>query len=638
MNNKIFTPKRFFLGMLLLMFALPLTPLQAQDVEQDRATMKKVREAFDRYLFASSSADSLEKARANAVAELASNIRTTVERKDVNTIHSRREGRDIQEQSTYDMISKTFTNVDLTAYQTLIVGKPSKKDKNYTVFVYISLENVNKIIAEIKEKEQEDRAEQIRRDSANICFYYHEGLRSMKEMRVGDALKNLYWSYVLGLGTDVKIEEDGMISPASLLAESRIDQVLNGIQISAVSSNKVRIDEFREKTVVDLSFECTWEGKTQKVTNLDYTYNDGNVTQRGPRVRDGVGTMDIQGNLDEVRVSCIYKYDQSETSAEVYEVVKAKGDKTFASATKVVKIDQVSDQSKATAPSEAFSDMASDADTSTIQRNHDVIMARMQTIEQAIREKDYGSVVDFFTEEGYKSFTKLIKYGDATIIGEPQYRFLDFGQVALCRGLTMQFRFKRNKQFIEHMEFRFNNQNLVESIAFTLTNVAENDLLGKGSWDRNERMCLMTFLEDYQTAYALGRIEYLERIFSDKALIIRGTKLYEKKTTDDGITLAPGVVYDTMSKAQYMDHLRNHFRTKEYINLNFTETDFDRTSNADGFYTIRVRQEYFSNTYGDVGWLFLLVDLRGEDPVIHVRAWQNDKLPLKSLIGIHDFY
>ena len=74
------------------------------------------------------------------------------------------------------------------------------------------------------------------------------------------------------------------------------------------------------------------------------------------------------------------------------------------------------------------------------------------------------------------------------------------------------------------------------------------------------------------------------------------------------------------------------------INLNFTDTDFKRASDGDEFYGIRVRQEYFSNTYGDVGYLFLLVDLRFDEPIIHVRAWQNDKLPLDALFGLSDVY
>ena len=51
--------------------------------------------------------------------------------------------------------------------------------------------------------------------------------------------------------------------------------------------------------------------------------------------------------------------------------------------------------------------------------------------------------------------------------------------------------------------------------------------------------------------------------------------------------------------------------------MNFTDTDFERSSNGKDFYGIQVRQEYFSDTYGDVGYLFLLVDLRFDEPVIN---------------------
>lgn len=45
------------------------------------------------------------------------------------------------------------------------------------------------------------------------------------------------------------------------------------------------------------------------------------------------------------------------------------------------------------------------------------------------------------------------------------------------------------------------------------------------SWEEDSRICLIRFLEDYQTAYALKRLDYIESIFSDDAWIITGTVL-----------------------------------------------------------------------------------------------------------------
>lgn len=81
------------------------------------------------------------------------------------------------------------------------------------------------------------------------------------------------------------------------------------------------------------------------------------------------------------------------------------------------------------------------------------------------------------------------------------------------------------------------------------------------------------------------------------------------------------------------------FKAQEYINLRFTDTDFSKAQcNNDNIYGVRLRQEYYSSTYGDVGYLFLLVDLRDIlKPIIHIRAWQLDKIDLEKLMQLRDF-
>ena len=620
----------------------------AQDLEQNRSIMKKVQAASDKYLYAIASADSLDQATTDAVALLSSQIMTDVQVVTDSRVNSTLSNGELNEESVFSQVSKTFSNVQLSDYQLLLVGKPQKKNKEYTVFVFITKERVNEIVDEIKEQEKEAQAQRERQASLDVKFYYGEAGKAVKDYRIGDALKYLYWSYVISLDTKVTLEEGAKPQPATALLETKIDHLLNDIRISVVSYEKVKINDFQEKYKAVLDIEYVQNGKAHKVTNLDYEYYDGITTKSGPRVRDGIGTLDLPYDMDEVRLQCIYKYDENETPPEIFALVKAKGGKKFASASKIVSISHEVKEKGAQAQirnivSQAVEEILTTDDTTAVVtstetvHNHEVMLSRIQAVEQAIRDKDYASVNSYFTEEGFDSFKKLIKYGNASIIGTPKYRFLDFGKLTLCRSITMQFCFRNNKQFIEDVTFRFNEDNVIESLAFTLSDVSERDILEKGKWERDSRLTLMTFLEDYQTAYALGRIDYLERIFSENALIIVGNKV-EKRKINDGIIITESVKYDTLSKTQYMNRLRRHFNTKEYINLNFTETDFERSSNGKEFYGIRVRQEYFSNTYGDVGYLFLLVDLRHDEPVIHIRAWQNDKLPLEALFGMTDCY
>ena len=632
-----------------LILFLTVFSASAQDIKQQRESMRQVQAASDRYLFTSASADSLDQAKASAVKQLASQIMTNVTSYSNYDLSHKSENGKMDERVLFKQVSETFTNVRLRDYQTLVVGKPDKRNKLYTVFVYIDKAKVKEIYDEIEEREREAQKEREEKVAKDVRFYYSEGCKAVKDVRIGDALKNWYWCYVLSLGTNVAIEQGGREEPAARLVEAQIEKLLNAIRVTPVAYQVVPINDFQNRYRVRLNIEYVDDkGVAKKVTNLDYKYNDGITSdQGGPRVRDGNGTLDLQyEDIDEVSLFITYKYDESETPPDMYEMVKAKGKKTFAAATKRVTIPDalryITEEPvmESEEESKLLDTLAMETgDLKSEVHDHQEMLQRIEAIEAAIRNKDYASVKDYFTDEGYDCFNKLVKYGKATIVGKPQYRFLDFGPITLCRSITMQFSFLNNrKQFIEDVTFRFNADNLVESLAFTLSDVAESDILGKGNWDRNSRLLLLSFLEDYQTAYALGRIDYLERIFSEQALIIVGNKVMQRKMSNDRIIMTESVKYDTLSKAQYMRRLREHFGRKKYINLNFTDTDFERASNGKNFYGIRVRQEYFSDTYGDVGYLFLLVDLRFDEPIIHVRAWQNDKLPLEDLFDLSDLW
>lgn len=632
--------KRIILTLILSTLFLSLS---AQEIDRDRRIMERVMADNDKYTYASASHDTLEVAVKNAVAMLASQIVTDVKVQAKSEIHSITGNGDVEERLFYDQIAETFTNIRLKDYHTLVVAKPDKKSTKYTAFVYIEKESIAQIYAEIEEEEREARQARERQASKDVNFYYNEGCKAVKDVRIGDALKYWYWAYALSIGTKVTISAE----PATRFLETKIDQLLSNIQVTAISCDKVKINDLQEKYNVILNIQYKDDDSVlHRVTNLDFEYHDGYTQQKGARVRDGVGTLELQYELDEVRFYCVYNYDENETPADVYAIVKSKETKKFSSAIKMVKISNEAKKVKEIVvnPSDVelpvtYSTQEKETTTVAIpsQSKQDLLLGKMESIENAIRTKNYTSVKSLFTDEGYDNFLKLVRRGNATIVGKPQYKFMDYGRLTLCRCITMQFRFRNNKQFIENVTFRFNADNLVESLAFTLSDVAESDILQKGEWNRDSRLTLMTFLEDYQTAYALGRDKYLESIFSDNALIIVGNKL-ESRVVADGLKLVEHVRYDTLSKKQYINRLRGHFATKEYINLNFTETDFQRASNNKEMYGIRVRQEYFSSNYGDVGYLFLLVDLRNELPIIHVRAWQNDKLPLESLIQLNDFY
>ncbi len=271
--------------------------------------------------------------------------------------------------------------------------------------------------------------------------------------------------------------------------------------------------------------------------------------------------------------------------------------------------------------------------------NENSYLSKIAVIENALRCGNISKARECFSQEGYNMLDTLSRYGKMTVVGKPEYKFLKYNDEVLCRSITVQFDFKNTPGFSQDLVFRFDTINkVVTSLAFRLSDQAEFDIVSKTKWPEESRLILVNFLEDYQTAYALKRHRYLESIYSDDALIIVG-RIIKKTEIPDRMTLklsTEEAVLTKYDKDTYMKNLSMCFKNNEYIRLRFTETDFTKANNNSDVYGIRVRQEYFSSFYGDVGYLFLLVDLRGAQPLIHVRAWQPDKVDLNKLMTMSD--
>lgn len=203
----------------------------------------------------------------------------------------------------------------------------------------------------------------------------------------------------------------------------------------------------------------------------------------------------------------------------------------------------------------------------------------------------------------------------------------------------MRFGFN-NMSFTRDVVFRFNKESKkVTSIAFRLSDTAEKGIWDNTNWKVDSRLVLINFLEDYQTAYAFKQLEYLDKIFSDDALIIVGHVVETKPVMQDGVLYGKNTKVERTkkTKAQFIQDLGRQFRNKSYINIHFTDIDVRRAAGEDEeVFGVQVKQYYHSNNYNDDGYLFLMVDLREELPIIHVRTWQPGKTDIEELITLKD--
>jgi hypothetical protein len=197
----------------------------------------------------------------------------------------------------------------------------------------------------------------------------------------------------------------------------------------------------------------------------------------------------------------------------------------------------------------------------------------------------------------------------------------------------MNFSFPKSKQQLENVVFTFNKYGLIDGVQFALEEVAARNVMGDNGIDELSRLILINFLENYKTAFAMKNLEYIESIFSDDAVIITGRVLRTTEQSSefkniqskmDNQVVHGNVLYTRMSKEHYIKRLKNSFNSKEWINIKFGGTTIDSSKQSNTF-GVRLVQDYFSNNYGDHGYLFLLIDASDrENPLIRVRMWQPE--------------
>ena len=99
------------------------------------------------------------------------------------------------------------------------------------------------------------------------------------------------------------------------------------------------------------------------------------------------------------------------------------------------------------------------------------------------------------------------------------------------------------------------------------------------------------------------------------------------------------VKYIKLTKQEYLDRLRMVFKSNEVVNIQFDENTVKKARPDSKIYGIQIAQNYYSTSYADKGYLFLMIDLNDSlNPKIYVRTWQPTKNSDGSVYGITDFH
>ena len=529
----------------------------------------------------------------------------------------------LDSRSACQMVVNTYSQATLTNTKRLVISN----EPDAYVLRYVKRSEIERIFAGRKNK---------------VIDLVGMAVKAEKSAKVDDALRNYYWALCLLKSLQYENEvkwTDGEGKEHLLITwiPEQINSILGDVSV--------------QKTGMDGSTMLMQFGyKGKPVQSLDFTYFDGVDWSPICSARDGRAMAEMRpGQVPEsVNIKCEYSYEgQSHIDKEIETVMGVMKGTSFRKA--YLTLSNKGGGSKVAGAAKGVAQLSTGNSTAAFAASglktvdntgtYDKVMGR---IAAAIQNRNYEGVKSEFTPDGWTTFRKLIQYGSARIYGTPHYTYVGYGNKVICRGLPMNFSFKSNRRrFMEEVTFTFNANKKIENVAFGLGEQAEKDILMKGDWAELARVALMNFLEDYKTAFALKDLNYIKSVFDDNAVIIIGKTISRaaRKPGDVGVHVSDKVYkYTRYTKDEYVKNLAYSFASQEFINIRFANNDVVKLGNGGEVYGIQIKQDYYSSSYGDTGYLFLMVDLNNpEKPIIKVRTWQPEKDPNFGLINAYDF-
>ena len=563
----------------------------------------------DNYLIGMGVSSNIEEARQSALSDLASKISTKVSSQFNYVLINENKERDVNSEARMKSVINSYSNVTLKDVAEHVV----KDKQGYSVFRYMKVSDMRAM---------------FKRRVGLAKKWANEAIQREKEGKVGDALQDFYWSLaLLNSCPDADLETIGY-SETSMQQDihRRVKEILDDITIKATSVEKEPDGQY-------VTLNVFYHGKP--AVNFKYKYYNGKEFSEIYTAKDGEGELLVppSANLRRLKIWAEYECrEEANIHPDVRSVMEFTDPVTFKAAeftvdTKNCETIQKEDFDVIYKPKDEAS---TDSYETVPELSVSIFQQTIHNIEQGIVKRNYQSLKGFFTDEGWEMFDALIHYGNAKLLRAPLVEFLpDKDGGAICRSFPMSFTFKGNRRtFTEDVVFYLNNEAKVTEVAFGLEQAAVNDIMNRGSWSQDARQTMIHFLETYKTAYALKRLDYISSIFSQEALIVTGWVVKGTGQTEMKPARPSHIRYVRQTKDQYIKSLKRCFASNEYVNIRFADNNIRRSATKPDIYGIQIKQDYFSSTYGDTGYLFLLIDFeKPETPLIHVRTWQPDLDP-----------
>ena len=601
--------KRFFLTLICLFGGY--YSLVAQSV------IEVLRDAnFTKYVWAKGYGATIEDADRDAMNTLAKTETQVLASGEIK-IKNRSAGQSVKSEVDYDGKSSTLSSVYLSNVKREVLADVDGKK---CVLRYISVGDWDKRHEVLKGKIEE---------------YIESGKYATL---VEDKIRYYAWANILlelYPTTNESIKANGQNARQWLPVELR--NILNKIKISVIG---IEVDKANKNYPHKLYLDFIYDG--EPISYLQFAYFDGRGWSN-ESIKDGRSVVQV-ANLEptiNLELDCLSADLARQLEPTVGRLIEAKGLsqsyipeglKSVKTKTEEVKPQKKLDTSTSGVKSEVAVKLEEVKNTH-IEVKDKVDSTRpfvkiLNEIASAISNLSTQSIRHHFTDEAWNQYELIVANGKPIIARTPEYQFIAHDSLTICHSLPLKLTFSGNRSFVEDVIFRINNNTLkVESVAYKLSAKTEQAIMAM-AWDDKARLTLISFLEDYRSAYCLRDINYIEKVFAEDAYIVVGRvwKPSDKKFSDKVSALGGTLTeYTAKTKAQYVSDLNKSFKSKEFINLRFEECNVAKGYYAkEGIYAVQVKQLYYSNNYADNGILTLAIDMRKEaNPLVRVRIWQE---------------